>query len=273
MATASTPINPVMALASTSVTRPFRQAYANTRASSSVRLRPRRDWNSRCSSVSRASLERQTSNACFFLSLSITGGTWPNACQLRKIARMPVPACSLKPSRRNAATMSGLRTSLGARARLQEFVRAGEGVAWIPEHRSITKQADAGVAVLIAVVLMEQQIDGRLAEGNVVRRVVIAPKRCGHQSGTAVRRAAHSVRDSISHACSRFSSTTIRSLQRRSGDHASKLESMNGSPPPGGAALGGRSEGALAPALPLELARGWRPARQRNSTRAGTPCP
>ena len=122
IADASAPIRPVMAFASTLDTRPSRQTYANTRASASFKRRPKRDCTRRCSSLSKTSRARRTSNVLLALSLSITGGTWPNACQLRKIARMPVPACSLKPNLRNAATMSGLRTSLAPGSRSASVV-------------------------------------------------------------------------------------------------------------------------------------------------------
>ena len=61
-------------------------------------------------------------------------------------------------------------------AGLQEFTRADKGVTRVPKQCSIAKEADAGLASMVAVILMEQQVNGGLAKGNIVRRVVIAPK-------------------------------------------------------------------------------------------------
>ena len=70
----------------------------------------------------------------------------------------------------------GIAHFLGAG--FEKRFRRRKGVAWIPKLHPIAEQANAGVAVLVAIVLMQQQVDRRLPKGNVVRRVVVAAKRC-----------------------------------------------------------------------------------------------
>ena len=57
-------------------------------------------------------------------------------------------------------------------SRIQEFLGRCERVARIPQQRAVVEEPDRRLAGVIGVVLVDQQIDRGLPEGNVIRRPV-----------------------------------------------------------------------------------------------------
>ena len=61
--------------------------------------------------------------------------------------------------------------------RVQELVGGGESVARVPEHGPVPEEPDRRLPAGVAVVLVDQQVDGRFPERDVVGRIVVPPKR------------------------------------------------------------------------------------------------
>ena len=60
---------------------------------------------------------------------------------------------------------------------VQDLIGSGKGLARIPEHRPIAEESDRRLTAVVAVVLVDEQIDGRLTEGNVVGGIIVPPQR------------------------------------------------------------------------------------------------
>ncbi len=58
----------------------------------------------------------------------------------------------------------------------EEFFGRRVGITGVPERRSILEEADHWRACMVGVVLVYQQVDRRLSEGDVVRWAVLAPQ-------------------------------------------------------------------------------------------------
>ena len=57
---------------------------------------------------------------------------------------------------------------------VEQFCLCRKGIAGIPEDRAVGEQLDGGLASVVAVILMDQQVDGCFAEGYVIGRVIVA---------------------------------------------------------------------------------------------------
>ena len=49
---------------------------------------------------------------------------------------------------------------------------------WVPESGLIAEESDRRLPSVVAVVLVDEQIDGGLTERDVVRRIIVSPQRC-----------------------------------------------------------------------------------------------
>ena len=146
------------------------------------------------------------------LSFVIRGGTFPSCCQFRKTSRSPHPAFSL-------SRFCGRRSRFGdceppsRRARAARSV-GGEGVAGIPEYGLVGVVTYRGFRPLIGIVLVNEQVDERFAVGEVVGRRIVTLERLRSRSGTDVRQTVRTSRSGLSRLRIRFSSSTVRSIQR-----------------------------------------------------------
>ena len=181
----SGPASPVTPFASVTDSRPSRQANASTAACDSSSRTPSRAWKSRCSSLSSSSRTSASSKLLWALSFWMRGGTLPRRRQFLKMARTPVPACSLSPILRKAATIEGFRTSFAVGS--SSSVRGSVGVPRIPEYRSVLIEPYERSASVGPIVLVDQLVDDRFAKGHIVGRVVVPPERLHVEPEGAVR--------------------------------------------------------------------------------------
>ena len=148
------------------------------------------------------------------LSLSMIGGTRPSRCQLPKMARMPVPACSLRPMRRKAVNDSGI-----ADIPLAGFEELGVGrrvgIAGVPQLCAVVKEPDHCLTGVIGIILVDQQVDRGLPEGDVVRRTVFPLQGLGID-GEGLLSALHIAVHERLPGSTRFSSITIAGRAQRS---------------------------------------------------------
>ena len=170
---ASGPVRPVTAFASVSEAPPWRHAKAKSCACGSLSFTPSCVYSSCCSSEQLLAQQEKLEG---LLRLVVIDHRW-NVAETLPAPKDRAPAGPRLLAPPDAAERGDDRgVAYLLLGRVQELIGRGEGIAWIPEHRPVAEESDRRLAAVVAVVL-DEQINSRLTERDVVGRIIVPPER------------------------------------------------------------------------------------------------